>query len=197
MLVLAGGAGVRMGGAKPERTLGGRRLIDYALDAARGYGGPAAIGARTVAQAPHCDGFGVVVDDAGLEGPLAALAAGLRWARAQGVDFLLTLPCDAPFLPDDLAVRLRSCATRTGSQVVVPASAGRLHPACGLWRTAALEHLPDYIASGRRSLIGFAGHVGLVAEEWAAPAGRDPFFNVNTPADLAHAEAMLAQPHLE
>lgn len=50
VLVLAGGEGKRMGGAKPERMFGGRRLIDHAIDAARRYGEQVAIGLRAADQ---------------------------------------------------------------------------------------------------------------------------------------------------
>lgn len=71
-------------------------------------------------------------------------------------------------------------------------SRGRLHPVCALWRNAATDQLPDYCASGQRSLKGFAQHVGYAKVEWFA-IPRDPFFNINSPADLAEAESMLGR----
>jgi molybdopterin-guanine dinucleotide biosynthesis protein A len=65
-----------------------------------------------------------------------------------------------------------------------------------MWRTSVIAQMPTYLSSGRRSLTGFAEHVGYTVEDWGSPA-RDPFFNINTADDLAHAEAWLAQPHFE
>jgi molybdopterin-guanine dinucleotide biosynthesis protein A len=65
-----------------------------------------------------------------------------------------------------------------------------------LWRADAVEKIADYLSSGRRSLLGFAEHISYAVEDWGAPT-RDPFFNINTLDDLAHAEAWLAQPHFE
>lgn len=195
-LVLAGGRGARIGGAKPERLLGGLRLVDHAYRAARRYSGRIAVGVRAADQVNATTDMKIVLDNPGIEGPLASLAAGLAWAKECGAELLLTLPCDAPFLPHDLCARLQTRLQNGASVVALPASHGRAHPACGLWRTAAIRELPIYLLGGRRSLLGFAEHLGHAIEDWGAPT-RDPFFNVNTPEDLSIAEAWLAQPHRE
>jgi molybdopterin-guanine dinucleotide biosynthesis protein A len=101
---------------------------------------------------------------------------------------LLTIPCDMPFLPDKLPQRLMAAIGELGAAIA--SSGGNLHPVCGLWRTAALTEVPAYWALGKRSLHGFARHIGFAEVEWPSTA-RDPFFNINSPADLAEAEALL------
>ena len=64
------------------------------------------------------------------------------------------------------------------------ASGGRLHPVCALWKAEAAAGLPAYLATGRRSLRGFAEAVGYEAVEWPSEPF-DPFFNINDEADLA------------
>lgn len=183
-----------MGGGKPQRRLAGRTLLSHALDRARGYGAPVAVGVRSAHQLT--EGGDCVLDDTKIVGPLASLSAGFAWALTAGADHLLTLPCDAPFLPGDLRARL---AARLGSNdlVALPRSSGQLHPASGLWRVSAREYLAPYLATGRRSLLGFAEYAGaeyagFAVEDWGAPE-RDPFFNVNTPDDLRTAERWLAE----
>ncbi len=105
-------------------------------------------------------------------------------ALALGGD-VLTIPCDMPFLPNDLPARLQSDAAAT-----VAASGGRLHPVCALWKAACREALPAYLATGKRSLTGFAEAVGYQTVEWRSDPV-DPFFNINDEADLARAEALL------
>lgn len=195
VLVFAGGQGVRIGGAKPQRALAGRRLVDHAVHIARRFGGKVAVGLGAPGQF-HVEGARVVMDQSGVEGPVASLAAGLNWVRKVGADLLLTLPCDAPFLPCDLGVRLKPRLELSGAAMAMAARHGRLHPSCGLWRTSAIAALTNYLSSGRRSLRGFAEEVGYSVEDWGAPE-RDPFFNINTPEDLAVAEAWLSQPHFE
>jgi molybdopterin-guanine dinucleotide biosynthesis protein A len=171
IVVLAGGEGRRIGGGKPDRLLGGETLLDRALRRARSWSNAVLVAARE---------GGDLKDDPTVEGPLGGIAAAL----ALGED-VLTIPCDMPFLPDDLPARLTSDAMAT-----VAASGGRLHPVCTLWNAACLDTLPAYLATGRLSLAGFAEVAGYAAVEWPVEPF-DPFFNINDEADLARAEDLL------
>jgi molybdopterin-guanine dinucleotide biosynthesis protein A len=183
-VVLAGGEGRRMQGEKAGRMLGGRTLLERALQRAAGYGAPVALSVRD----PHQrNGAPVLVDDRALPGPLAGIASALRFAAGQGAAAALTIPVDAPFLPDDLAERL-SAALDQG--VALARSGERLHPVCALWRAGLDEPLRAYAATGRGALMGLADAVGWTAVDWPAEPV-DPFFNVNTPEDLLQAEALL------
>lgn len=168
IVILAGGEGRRIGGGKPQRLLGGETLLDRALRIARDWSDDVLVATGES-------------DMPGIEGPLGGLAAAL----ALGGD-VLTIPCDMPFLPADLPERLGE----GGKAATIAASGGRLHPVCALWRARATEGLADYVATGRRSLHGFAEAVGYEAVAWEAEP-IDPFFNINDEADLARAEALL------
>lgn len=186
-VVLAGGQGSRIGGCKPLRTLGGATLLDRAWVQARTWSDVAAVAVRDKGQ---IEGIGLpaILDDPGIEGPLGGLAAALRFAIERGCQAVLTLPADMPFLPNDLRGRLEQAL---GSHLAALArSGGRLHPVCGLWRSEALELLPAYAGSGKRSLKGFGEALGHVAVDWPDEPF-DPFFNVNTADDLAEAERRL------
>lgn len=186
-VVLAGGEGRRIGGAKPQRRLGGRTLLAHALARAGAFSDRVGLAVRHPAQAGDA-GAATVILDAPVEGPLGGLTAALAYAREQGRAAVLTLPADMPFAPPDLAARLGAAL---GPHVAaIAASGGRLHPVCGLWRVAALDSLPAYAASGRRSLRGFAEAAGFTAVDWPVEPA-DPFFNINTAEDLAAAEARL------
>ena len=171
VVILAGGEGSRIGGNKPQRLLGGVTLLERALRKARRWSDEVLVAARE---------GGDIRDDPAIEGPLGGVAAAL----ALGGD-VLTIPCDMPFLPDDLPEWLFSRASAT-----LAASGGRLHPVCGLWKAAAREALPAYLGTGRRSLTGFAEAVGYEAVNWPVEPF-DLFFNINDEADLARAEAFL------
>lgn len=170
IVILAGGAGRRIGGGKPQRLLAGRALIDRALGLARGWSDDVRIAGPG----------GDLADAPDIAGPLGGLVAALGLGRE-----ILTIPCDMPFLPEDLPARLVGDAA-----AIVAMSHGRLHPVCGLWRPAARDGLDAYLATGRRSLHGFAEAVGYQAVEWDIDP-IDPFFNVNDEADLARAEAVF------
>jgi len=187
VVVLAGGEGRRMGGAKPLRLLGGRTLINRAVGQARFWSDLVAVSVREIGQAGPV-AVPEIIDVEG-EGPLAGLAAALGFARAGGADKLLTIACDMPLLPADLPGRLEQALTPdAGAAVAI--SGGVLHPVCGLWRSNVLAALPSYRGSGRSSLKGFAESIGCVAVEWPAEP-HDPFLNVNRPEELAAAEGLL------
>lgn len=187
-VVLAGGEGRRIGGGKPQRRLGGRTLLERAAAQASGVSDLAAVAVRDTAQVEGLEGL-VLIEDAPWEGPLGGLAAALAFARAHGRAAVLTLPCDMPLVPQDLAPRL---ATALGDRAAALAtSGGRLHPVCGLWRVEAVDALPAWAGTGQRSLKGFAAALGFATVDWPVEPV-DPFFNVNTAEDLARAEALLA-----
>lgn len=185
--VLAGGEGRRIGGGKPLIKLGGKTLIERAYNRAKAWSSASVVAIRSPDQLGSCQ-LPWIVDAAGIDGPLAGLAAALEWACRQGSEALLTIPCDMPFLPDDLPTRLLNEVGERGAAVA--SSGGALHPVCSLWRNAVIYEFPSYCASGRRSLRGFAEHLGFAEVEWSA-GPPDPFFNINSPLDLAAAKARL------
>jgi molybdopterin-guanine dinucleotide biosynthesis protein A len=187
--VLAGGEGSRIGGGKPLIRLGGTTLVEQAFELANSWSNLAVVVLRSKDQIGSHQ-LPWIADAPGIAGPLAGLSAGLAWAREQDMDLLMTIPCDMPFLPKDLPDRLQEQIGGFGAAIA--SSSGNLHPVCGLWRTAAVDSIPDYCASGRRSLRGFAQKLGFVDVEWPV-SSRDPFFNINSPADLAIAGEMLGR----
>lgn len=180
-VVLAGGEGRRMGGDKPQRPWRGATLIDQALERAWGYAGTAAVAVRSPGQVGDL-GATLLIDPPDIAGPLAGLASAIGFAEREGVEAVLTLPCDAPLLPDDLSARLAD-ALQLGDGVAMAQSHGRWHPTCALWRAGLSAALATYAAGGGRSLRGFAEAAGLRLVDWGAPEP-DPFANANTPQDL-------------
>ena len=148
IVILAGGEGRRIGGGKPQRLLGGETLLDRALRHRAELVGRRAGRGRHGGDARPA-----------IEGPLGGVAAAL----ALGGD-MLTIPCDMPFLPDDLPERLAERARRrrwprAAAGCTRSAPSGSARAADGL---AGLCSPP-----GRRSLHGFAEAVGYAAVEWA------------------------------
>jgi molybdopterin-guanine dinucleotide biosynthesis protein A len=187
VVILAGGEGSRMGGDKPLRLLGGRRLIDRAEALAGQWSDILAVSIRDAAQVEGTR-LDCILDEDGIEGPLAGLAAALRFGSVAGREAVLSIPADMPFLPADLGKRLSAEIGQLGATIA--SSGGHLHPICGLWKVSALEELAGYLATGRRSLKGFAEAIGFRAVDWSTEPS-DPFFNINSAEDLAIAERML------
>lgn len=182
IVVLAGGEGKRIGGGKPLKTFRGERLIDRAVRLARSWSDSVAIAIRDRSQlgAVSAD----LIPDADVAGPLGGLISGMKFAVAGKRQFVLAIPADMPFLPEDLIDRL--CEAIGDSGCALAQSGGHIHPVCSLWRADAFAQAESYATSGRRSLKGLAACVGFVAVEWQTEPV-DPFFNINTTADLAEA----------
>ncbi|MEO5773440.1 MAG: molybdenum cofactor guanylyltransferase [Sphingomicrobium sp.] len=189
VVVLAGGEGRRIGGDKPLRELGGRRLIDRALERARQWSVKVVVSIRDVR--PEGLAAAMVEDDPSVGGPVAGLIAGLRFARSEGCPFLLAIAADMPFLPVDLPERL-SAAMPPDVNAALASSGGELQPIASLWRVDALRQVDDYVVSGRRSLKGLAATIGFAEVKWPASTP-DPFFSINTPEQLALAEQWISK----
>ncbi|WP_413864120.1 molybdenum cofactor guanylyltransferase MobA [Albidovulum sp.] len=194
-MILAGGRAQRMGGGdKGFLPLAGRRIIDHVI---------ARLGPQCCALAINANGdparfagFGLpVLPDPvpGFPGPLAGLLAAMDWAAGFGAGAVVTVAADTPFLPGDLVARLTATATGGGAIAASPDAAGELraHPTCGLWPVALRNRLAQAIAGGERRLGVWAESCGAGRAEFGSQPF-DPFFNINTPEDLAAAEALAS-----
>lgn len=181
-LILAGGRAARMGGGdKPLVTLAGATLLDrigatLAADhthlALSANGDPARFGTA----------LPVLPDAFSGQGPLAGVLAGLEWAAGLGADALLTVPGDTPLIPRGLALALAPAPA-------VAQSGGRRHHLVALWPVACAPALRTWLSQpGSRSVRAFADTLGMRAVSFPD----EPFVNVNTPADLAALEAIVA-----
>jgi molybdenum cofactor guanylyltransferase len=188
IVIAAGGDGRRIGGAKPARMLGGRRLIGHAADWATRHG-EAMIAVRP-GDGDWGSGLPLLADVHAGIGPISALASGMAHAAARGRRQMMLIGCDMPFLPGDLVARLAAAIGDAGA--AMPESGGFLHPLATLWRVDAAA-VEAYIAAGGQSVRRFAETLGLVRVTWDAPGpcAPDPFGNVNDAAALAAAEARI------
>lgn len=191
-VILAGGRASRMGGGdKGLLDLGGRPLLARVVSRLAPQCAALALNANGDPARLAAFGLPVLTDGVpGLPGPLAGILAGMDWAAALGVDRMLSAPGDTPFLPGDLAARL--AAGGDGIVLAAGRDAGGLvsdHPAVGLWPVALRDGLRAFLDGGGRRVGAFARAHGAALAVWEAGAS-DPFFNINTPADLERARAM-------
>jgi molybdopterin-guanine dinucleotide biosynthesis protein A len=192
-LVLAGGRSRRFGSDKALAPLGGRTLLELALARLRAACVEAAVSAQAggaIAALAERLGAPVLEDPpAAPRGPLSGVLAGLEWAQARRASHLLTLPCDAPLLPDDLERRLIDAAQ--GATAAVARAPGGLHPLCAVWDVGMARALRGALAEGMHPPV----HQILIdAGAVQAPFDEDSaFLNVNTSEDMAEAERLWAR----
>ena len=198
-LVLAGGLARRMGGGDKARIeIGGVTILDRVLATLSGQCTDIIINANGDAKRFADTGCTVVPDNVpGFAGPLAGILAGLDWLAAQGngIEWLVSVPGDCPFLPDDLVERLHLARREMGAGVPLAcARSGEWrHPVVGVWPVALRAGLRRALVDEdlRKIEIWTARH-GVALADWLVDPV-DPFFNVNAPEDVAAAERVVAQ----
>jgi molybdopterin-guanine dinucleotide biosynthesis protein A len=198
-IILAGGQSRRMGGGdKPLLSLGKARLIDHV--AARLKPQVATLGLNANGDPARFAALGLpVIEDTvpGHAGPLAGILAGLEWAAKQtGCLWLMSAAGDTPFFPDGLVERLAAATRDRPGAIAVASSDGRWHPTFALWPLGLRDALRRFLVDeDNRRVSAFMQHQGHVEVEFPMVEARnqkiDPFFNVNTPDDLAAAERLL------
>lgn len=195
-VILAGGLSSRMGGGdKALLALHGRPILGHVIDRFAPQVGPLALNAN--GDPARFAGFGLpVLPDSveGFVGPLAGVLAGMDWAHERGVEFLATAAADTPFFPTDCVLALRAAmvaAEAPLAMAMTPRPGGGLdrHPTFGLWSVALREDLRSALQGGLRKVVAWTEPLGC-ARAIFHDRGPDPFFNVNTPQDLAQAQAM-------
>lgn len=190
-VILAGGRASRMGGGdKGLLDLDGQALLARVIERLGPQAGPLALNANGDPARFAGLGLPVIADGVpGLPGPLAGVLAGLDWAAGLGAEAVVSAAADTPFLPLDLAARLAAAAGPSGLALAAsPDAEGRLrlHPTFGLWPVALRGALRQALIQGQRRVAAWAEAQGAgIAAFPSAPF--DPFFNVNTPEDLARA----------
>lgn len=192
-VILAGGDATRMGGGdKVLLPLGEGTILGQVQDRFAPQVAALALNANGDPDRFAAYGLPVLGDAPGARaGPLAGVLAGLDWAAAQGALQLVTVPGDTPFLPCDLVPRLLLAAETEGRQIAMAASGGRRHPVVALWHVDLRPALAQALADGRRRVGVFADAFGAASAHFEGIAsGPDPFFNINTPGDLAVARTL-------
>jgi molybdopterin-guanine dinucleotide biosynthesis protein A len=200
-LLLAGGRSSRMGGReKALLDIAGTPMLLHVLARLRPQVGRIVINAHgdPARFSGHC--LPVVADSVeGYAGPLAGLHAGLAWARRETPDarFVASVPVDTPFLPPDLVARLKAALLAKDVSCAIAASDGERHPVAGLWRVEIADALAAALQQNVRALHRFADAQHCAVADFGpldiGGASVDPFFNVNTPADLERARALASE----
>jgi molybdopterin-guanine dinucleotide biosynthesis protein A len=196
-LVLAGGQARRMGGGdKASLKVGGKTILERVLAQLKPYCSPIILNANGDPARFSRYGLPVVADSIpDFAGPLAGILAGLDWAakHAPKIEWLASAPGDCPFLPSDLVPRLHAARIAEGKPLACARSGEWRHPVAGLWPVALREDLRRALTvEGLHKIDAWTERHGAALAAWPDQPF-DPFFNVNTPEDLAKAEEIAAR----
>ena len=183
-LVLAGGRARRMGGGdKGLREFRGRPLVLHAIERLRPQVDILLVNANQNRETYAALGWPVIADavSASVEayaGPLVGLQAGLR---ACTTPLLLSVPCDSPLLPADLAARLGTALREELAEVAVARTPSGLQSVFSLCRKDVLDSLTLFLDGGGRKVDAWHQALRVVVVDFADEAA---FVNINTLAEL-------------
>jgi molybdopterin molybdotransferase len=187
-LVLAGGLARRMQGGAADVDKGlvsfrGRPMVAHVLQRLAPQVGTLLINANRNHDGYRAFGHPVVADViGGFAGPLAGLHAGLRAAQTEWV---VTVPCDSPFFPEDLVARLFEAAQAAAADLAVAKTGAQPHPVFALVRTSLLSSLEAFLAAGGRKIDRWYAPLRTVEVAFPDEAA---FSNINTLQELAALE---------
>ena len=188
-IVLAGGLGRRMGNVdKGLQLLEGRPLVGWVLQRLVAQVGEVLINANRNREVYAGFGHRVIEDRiGGFAGPLAGLHSGLSEARHA---LVISVPCDTPFLPEDLVARMRAPLDDERVDLSVARTGTQSHPVICLARKRLLPHLTAYLEGGGRKVD--AWYSTLSVAEVAFDEQATAFRNLNTLEELRAAEDGIA-----
>jgi len=180
-VILAGGEARRMGGHdKGLVEVAGRPMIEYVLESLRPQVKDVMINANRNAGFYARYGVPVIADG------LAGMASGMQAARTP---MIITVPCDSPFVPDDLVQRLAAAKQDTNAEIAVADNGERMQPVFALLDRELLGSLEGFLGRGERKIDRwFAEHRCTRVDFSDRP---ETFINVNTPEEVTRVEMMI------
>lgn len=186
-VILAGGRGQRMAGAdKGLLPLSGTALVDWIIPHLRPQVAELMINANRHQDAYARRGVNVISDVIeGFAGPLAGLHSALQHARTP---LVLSVPCDTPHPPDDLAERLWRAMVKHHAPLAIARSQGREHPVFCLCQRELVAPLHAALLAGERKVLHWCQQHQAAIADFDDQAER--FINLNHPDQLAHLGAL-------
>ena len=193
-VILAGGKARRMGGVdKGNVQLAGHTLLQHVIARLEGQVGQLILSVEGETRSYAGYGLDQVADPSpGHRGPLGGLLSALRYISGR-FEWLVLVPCDAPFLPDNLVQRLHWKASDCGKPGCVVRYQGEVQPTFSIWNQSLLPSLDDAVS--QQGMAGFKQFLkveSLGVLEWET-ADISPFYNINDAHSLSAARTILEE----
>ena len=191
-VILAGGRAQRMGGMdKGLIPLNGKPMVEHIIDAIRPQVGALVINANRNLEVYGRYGLPVIRDRMGdFFGPLVGMASALE---VSDTPYLLTVPCDSPLIPADLAERLYRKLQEAQAEISVVHDGERMQPVFALLHRDLLPSLLDYLEAGGRKIDTWYAQHRLALVDFSDR--RELSCNVNTPDEQARLEQQMKLTH--
>ena len=192
-IILSGGRATRMNGVdKGLVLLQQKPLIAHVIARLQPQVDEVFINANRKIAAYESFGLPVLQDESNeFIGPLAGFLLGLKHAKHE---YVLTVPCDSPLLPLDLAQRLYDGMAASRMDIACASSDGDTHPVFCLMKKSVLPSLQEYLAAGERKVSAWQKSQQFIEvdfSDYALQDGTSAFTNLNTFEDLAALELTL------
>lgn len=197
--MFSGGDAAKATGDKGLLDIGGKPMLGHVIERLGPQVGRMVINANGDPGRFASFGLPVAADTVeGFVGPLAGVLAAMRWSARDvpSARFIVTVSTDAPFLPLNLVQRLAEGEQHQPGGIALARSAGELHPVIGLWPVALADDLEAALNQGIRKVLAWTDRHGTIPVDFEleriGDTFIDPFFNANTPDELAEARRLLA-----
>lgn len=184
-VILAGGLARRMGGIdKGLVQFADKPMVAHVINRLKPQVDEILINANREIEQYAALGYEVISDDIeGFAGPLAGLHKGMS-AASQAL--VLTVPCDSPFLPVDLAERLMAGLLDNEADIAVAKTGSQAHPVFCLCKKSLKPHLEAFLQNGGRKIDTWYSTLNVV--EVAFDDKPEAFANINTIEELQSLE---------
>jgi len=189
-IILSGGRATRMNGVdKGLVLLQSKPLIQHVIERLTPQVDQILINANRELAQYQTMGYTVLKDEVDdFLGPLAGFSLGLQHAKH---DYVLTVPCDSPLLPVDLAQRLIAALVEDNAEIAVASSDGSTHPVFCLCKKTVLPSLTAYLQQGERRVSAWQKSQQYIEVDFSDC--NEAFTNLNTFEDLAALELKLSE----
>ncbi len=188
--ILAGGLSSRMGGGiKTLKTFNNKTIFERIFSKIRNQ-------CKNIIVNTNEDNFQFksynvsIVRDLFLErvGPLGGIHACLKWldSNNKDINWLVTVPADTPFLPDNLVEKLINETSNGKYKIAMAKSNDKIHPIVGIWHSSLLDNLEEEINLGTRKILHWAEKHSIKYVDFNNP-NYDHFFNINFNEDILKA----------
>ena len=191
--ILAGGKSKRMGKDKLFLEINNKKLIEHTIDKVKKY-------LKEVIIVTNLDNefFSknnlITVKDCieGQLGPLVGILTAMKWAKENltKCSWIATFPCDTPFFPESIIRSFIKESEKKESLILCASSHGRKHNIFGLWSLDLYDKLKDDLINKKVRKVQDWTEKNKIKNLEFEFKDYDPFFNINTKADLEFAKKL-------